>query len=68
MSPTRQRGVLGRKSTSVLSVLSVAESYKKQMRFSIHNMFLKNEVSHTMLKRAEINRFRVNTTTKFNKS
>jgi len=38
MSPTRQsteRGVWGGKSISVFSVLPVAESYKKQIQFSI---------------------------------
>ncbi len=37
LTESTERGVLSGKSISVFSVLSVAESYKKQMRFSIIN-------------------------------
>ena len=36
-----ERGVWSGKSISVFSVLSVAESYKKQIRFSIHTGYSK---------------------------
>jgi len=36
LTESTERGVRGGKSISVFSVLSVAESYKKQIRFSIH--------------------------------
>jgi len=40
LTESTERRVCGRKSTSVLSVLSVAESYKKQIRFSIQYMLV----------------------------
>ena len=37
LTESTERGVWGGKSISVFSVLSVAESYKKQIQFSIHD-------------------------------